>query len=715
MPLPNLEKFNKLIEKLNLQDIVFPDYLKQLLLFTGYDNVVSIGRINEGSINKMESFAREKLTLLLSPEEKQDFFGIYMAKEQHFEILFGHKELLKLLVEKSKKFCESTIAEEKTLKCLCDISQHQSTSNIKRKCSSKDKNIKRNKNSFDDTLTINTSKNKSSYLTEDDKLKAINHIKNVISNYVTKFLQSINYDEAKKSKILSNLNNICVEIKNQIAYINCTECNFTSKTFTQIENGKYKWVLSNFNKHFKTHFKDKKSQNMIKNSNILNFLQVNPNSNVIEKNINEQSNEHTINNNVIIIPYDNVLDTTQDNAHIESEEFSNLSFCTSSNDNLLIEKEINLTENVSQSSSSICTQLYTDDQLTSYNASLFLDFSKSEIIKEANQSDNNNSDEIVQLPQDITNFASRLDRTKTKRNLLLDVNQTKITDFIEICERIKQNVNECEIISREFVSNLKLLDEESSTFTLTETTNPLSFFEMLKNAAVQNSNTKYQCNRFPDELKKLSLYIFLTAGRLAYETLVANMSNSLPSIATLYRSFKEFPKTVEDDLKCFELKMFLQSRNYPMKIFISEDQTAITKRIRYNPISNQMVGFVRHISKTGFPIQNQYQVNSVKDIKHAFQNEAIAQNAYVFMAQPLVNGAPAFCLAIFGSNNKFSAEDVLTRWNYIRKELKNYGISVMGFSADGDPRCLKAMKLKANLPNTSQNIPYAPYFKVSLY
>jgi len=33
-------------------------------------------------------------------------------------------------------------------------------------------------------------------------------------------------------------------------------------------------------------------------------------------------------------------------------------------------------------------------------------------------------------------------------------------------------------------------------------------------------------------------------------------------------------------------------------------------------------------------------------------------NAYVFMAQPLVDRAPAFCLTIFGSDNKFSSEDV---------------------------------------------------------
>lgn len=53
-----------------------------------------------------------------------------------------------------------------------------------------------------------------------------------------------------------------------------------------------------------------------------------------------------------------------------------------------------------------CTQLYTNDQLTLHNASPSLDFSsdfsKNEITKKANQNDNSNSDEIIQLPQKIT-------------------------------------------------------------------------------------------------------------------------------------------------------------------------------------------------------------------------------------------------------------------------------------------------------------------------
>lgn len=317
----------------------------------------------------MEIFAREKLPLLLTSEQKQDFFGIYVTKEQHFEISFGHKELLNMLVQKSIKFFKCTISkntQKQTLECLYDVSQHQSTSNVKRKCSRTitDKNRKRNKNSFDDAITINASKYELFSLTEDNKSKAINHIKNVISNYIIKFLQNINYDEIKKSKMLSNLNNICVQIKNQTAYINCTECNFISKTFTQIEkNDKYKWVLSNFNKHykihFKTHFKNNKPENIIKNSSILSFVQsfVNLKSNVREKNDNGQSDDcMPINNDIIIIPYDNIFDITQDN--VEAEKLSN-SLCSWSSIDNLIQKETKLIEDLSQSSISTSTQFYT--------------------------------------------------------------------------------------------------------------------------------------------------------------------------------------------------------------------------------------------------------------------------------------------------------------------------------------------------------------------
>ncbi|XP_031350432.1 uncharacterized protein LOC116176097 isoform X1 [Photinus pyralis] len=245
---------------------------------------------------------------------------------------------------------------------------------------------------------------------------------------------------------------------------------------------------------------------------------------------------------------------------------------------------------------------------------------------------------------------------------------------------------------------------------------PESFFEMLIRAVNKNSSESSSANRYPDELKNLCLYLFLTSGRLAYETLVANIPNGLPSVSTLSRSLsKNYEKCGEGELAFGQLKEFLEKRNYPLRIFISEDQTAIVRRPRYDQSTNQLVGYVlTNLEHTGFPKTNQNLINSVSNIKNIIENSDLAKNAYVFMAQPLQDGAAAFCLTLFGSNNTFTHEDVLLRWKYIQQETTNYNIVVDGISSDGDSRCLKAMKIIAGLPAFSkQETPYSPYFQAN--
>lgn len=154
---------------------------------------------------------------------------------------------------------------------------------------------------------------------------------------------------------------------------------------------------------------------------------------------------------------------------------------------------------------------------------------------------------------------------------------------------------------------------------------------------------KSQRNKFTDPLKRFSLYLFIIGGRLLYESLYANLKNILPSITTINRLFDESNNIQEGILRFAELKAFLQKRNYPTKVFISEDQTAIVKRIQYDPKSNKMVGFVVPSCKeSGFPLMGLYKVTSFKEIERAFREENVANNAYVYMAQPLVTNAPAF-------------------------------------------------------------------------
>lgn len=74
---------------------------------------------------------------------------------------------------------------------------------------------------------------------------------------------------------------------------------------------------------------------------------------------------------------------------------------------------------------------------------------------------------------------------------------------------------------------------------------------------------------------------------------------------------------------------------------------------------------------------------------------------------------------MFGSNNKFTSDDVLKRWKYIEKQAECYNIEIEGFASDGDTRCLKAMKIYSKLPHNSQEdsqtCPYEPYFQVVLH
>ena len=70
------------------------------------------------------------------------------------------------------------------------------------------------------------------------------------------------------------------------------------------------------------------------------------------------------------------------------------------------------------------------------------------------------------------------------------------------------------------------------------------------------------------------------------------------------------------------------------------------------------------------------------------------------MAQALSKQISAFCLACVGTNNRFSADDVLKRWKHIYLQRKAHGITVVSFGADGDTRALKAMKTLCQLLNT---------------
>ena len=81
-------------------------------------------------------------------------------------------------------------------------------------------------------------------------------------------------------------------------------------------------------------------------------------------------------------------------------------------------------------------------------------------------------------------------------------------------------------------------------------------------------------------------------------------------------------------------------------------------------------------------------------VEKMFADHTTASYPYVYMVRPFDHNIPAFCFACFGTNNKFTAEHVLLRWQYIVKERR---ISVVSFGGDGDSRLMKAMRISVCL------------------
>lgn len=118
---------------------------------------------------------------------------------------------------------------------------------------------------------------------------------------------------------------------------------------------------------------------------------------------------------------------------------------------------------------------------------------------------------------------------------------------------------------------------------------------------------------------------------------------------------------------------YLESLNAEKIVWLSEDATGLVAKIEFDPQSNQMIGLVLPVNTTtGMPMPYTFLARSATEIKYNIDKKAKSSLVYVIMAQPLIPKAPPFLLQMFGTDNKFKAEDVLLRWKHTEQELKRY-------------------------------------------
>lgn len=243
-------------------------------------------------------------------------------------------------------------------------------------------------------------------------------------------------------------------------------------------------------------------------------------------------------------------------------------------------------------------------------------------------------------------------------------------------------------------SNVQTANSSDANQAKTWTTSTL--LRMLKFSFDSNINKRPGGFRFANLLKLIFAFIFLIGGRLLYDFLHANLP--IPSSSTICRFiYKEVIPVTEGKLRDVELDKFLDKRKLPKYVWISEDATSISGKVKYDSLSNQLIGFVLPLDANSMPRSNQFPATTAEVIKIHFENNIKSSSLYVYMAQPVEKDATSFCLNIFGTDNTMKTEDVLKRWKFITNKLEAKGISVLGFSGDGDPRILKAMRIAMKL------------------
>lgn len=204
-------------------------------------------------------------------------------------------------------------------------------------------------------------------------------------------------------------------------------------------------------------------------------------------------------------------------------------------------------------------------------------------------------------------------------------------------------------------------------------------------------------HRYEKEFKNMCTYLYMIGGKLLYETLYLNLGG-IPSVKTVKRIISEEQIIEEGIFRFNALKQFLVKRGYPLEVWISEDQTAITNKIEYCAKNNTVIGFVPHIDSDGLPVVNSFKFKSLRNLQQFFEQEAKSTYINLIIAQPLVDKSPSFCLCVYGTANKFNSADVRKRWIKMREMAQVHGITIKGFSTDGDTRMLKVMKEDMGLP-----------------
>ncbi|CAM4930197.1 unnamed protein product [Rotaria socialis] len=215
--------------------------------------------------------------------------------------------------------------------------------------------------------------------------------------------------------------------------------------------------------------------------------------------------------------------------------------------------------------------------------------------------------------------------------------------------------------------------------------------------------------RYNEPVLRFAMAFHVLSGNIAYEFVRLNVPGVLPALSTLQgHPLNKQHRMKEAEFRFDSLSAHMNSLKTNIA-FAAEDCTAVIKKISYDSFTNSFVGLVPPLND-GIPTTLHYQTDSFKKLREWFSNEDRSHLINIHMIQPITNMQIApnpFLLSAFGTNNKYEAIDIIRRWIWIFEQSSLQDIRIVGFSTDGDPKYMRAMRLVtgffASLPNIKLN------------
>lgn len=199
--------------------------------------------------------------------------------------------------------------------------------------------------------------------------------------------------------------------------------------------------------------------------------------------------------------------------------------------------------------------------------------------------------------------------------------------------------------------------------------------EMVRHA---DKNDSKDAMRYSDYMKEVALYIFSLAGPLAYETLHLNLPGSLPSLRTVRRKLAEKEMIEEATFRFEEIAARIKQRGECPFVCLSEDDTKLEERLRYDFMNDTIVGLQLPLNNDGIPVKGTFKFTTLRAVQIFIRTAPRVSYAKLMSVRTIGEKSSVYTLVVYGTRGSDKATEVRARWAYVTKCFAAIGITVIG-------------------------------------